>query len=49
MTPVKYSVYLKEHIGNSALHVIEGAGHMVTVEKAEEVNMWMEKFVGTVV
>jgi pimeloyl-ACP methyl ester carboxylesterase len=49
MTPEKYSVYLKEHIGNSALHVIEGAGHMVTVEKPEEVNMWMEQFVGTMV
>lgn len=46
MTPVKYSEYLKEHIGNSSLHVIEGAGHMVTVEKPDEVNRWIEEFVG---
>jgi pimeloyl-ACP methyl ester carboxylesterase len=36
--PVKYSVYLHEHIAGSVLHIIPGAGHYVQREKAEEVN-----------
>ena len=33
MTPVKYSTYLKDKIEDSVLHVIEGAGHSVMLEK----------------
>jgi pimeloyl-ACP methyl ester carboxylesterase len=33
MTPVKYSTYLKDKIEGSVLHVIEGAGHSVMLEK----------------
>jgi pimeloyl-ACP methyl ester carboxylesterase len=33
MTPLKYSTYLKDKIEGSELHVIEGAGHSVMLEK----------------
>jgi pimeloyl-ACP methyl ester carboxylesterase len=37
MTPPKYSAYLRDHISGAELHLIEGAGHMVMLEKPEEV------------
>jgi len=37
MTPVKYSQYLADHIHQARLYVVEGAGHMVMLEKPEEV------------
>jgi pimeloyl-ACP methyl ester carboxylesterase len=33
LTPSKYSVYLRDQIPNSTLHLVEGAGHMVMVER----------------
>ncbi len=33
MTPVKYASYLKDKIEDSVMHVIEGAGHAVMLEK----------------
>lgn len=36
--PVKYSVYLRDHIPGSALRVIPEAGHYVQREKPKEVN-----------
>jgi pimeloyl-ACP methyl ester carboxylesterase len=33
MTPVKYSSFLKDEIEDSVMHVIEGAGHAVMLEK----------------
>lgn len=33
MTPVKFSTYLKDKIEGSVMHVIEGAGHSVMLEK----------------
>jgi pimeloyl-ACP methyl ester carboxylesterase len=33
LTPSKYSVYLRDHIAGAKLHLVEGAGHMVMVEK----------------
>ena len=44
MTPVKYATYLRDHIPNAELVLIEDAGHMVTIEKAEEVNRAIEEF-----
>lgn len=38
MTPVKYSQYLADHVPQAQLRLIEGAGHMVMVEKPDEVN-----------
>ena len=37
LTPPKYSSYLAENIIGAALRWIEGAGHMVMVEKPEHV------------
>lgn len=36
--PVKYSIYLHEHIADSTLKIIPGAGHYVQREKPAEVN-----------
>ena len=38
LTPPKYSQYLHQHIVGSTLTLIEGAGHMVMLEKPAEMN-----------
>lgn len=38
LTPPKYSQYLKEKIKGSKIFLIEGAGHMVMLEKPNQVN-----------
>jgi len=38
LTPVKYAQYLRDHIPHATLEVIEGAGHMVMLERPEKVN-----------
>ncbi|MEM2256281.1 MAG: alpha/beta hydrolase [Candidatus Bathyarchaeia archaeon] len=45
LTPVKYSEYLKQNIQNSVLKVVDGAGHMVMLEKPEEFNRILEGFI----
>ncbi len=37
MTPPKYAAYLSDQIPGAALHLVEEAGHMVMLEKPEEV------------
>lgn len=37
LTPLKYSTYLREAIPGAVLHLVEGAGHMVMVERPEAV------------
>jgi pimeloyl-ACP methyl ester carboxylesterase len=44
MTPVKYSEYLHGAIEGSYLEVIEGAGHMLPIEKPEEYNSKVATF-----
>ena len=44
MTPVKYSEYLHSAIEGSQLEVIEGAGHMLPIEKPEEYNRRVAAF-----
>lgn len=44
LTPVKYSRYLAEKIPQAQLEVIEGAGHMVMLERPEEFNKKLEAF-----
>lgn len=44
LTPVKYSCYLAENIPDASLKVIKRAGHMVMIEKPEEVNKILTDF-----
>ena len=44
-TPEKYSRYLAENISGAALEIIEGAGHMVMIEKPDSVNTAIGKFI----
>ncbi len=37
LTPPRYSAYLRDQIAGATLHLVEGAGHMVMVEKPEAV------------
>jgi pimeloyl-ACP methyl ester carboxylesterase len=45
LTPVKYSHYLAEKLPAGKVAVIEGAGHMVMIEKPEAVNQAIEAFI----
>ncbi|MFX1273530.1 MAG: alpha/beta fold hydrolase [Promethearchaeota archaeon] len=45
LTPIKYSQYFKDKIENSILKLIKNAGHMVMLEKPEEVNMVIQEFI----
>jgi pimeloyl-ACP methyl ester carboxylesterase len=47
MTPPKYSEYLHSHIEGSRLAVIEGAGHMLPLEKPAEYNRVLAEFIAT--
>ncbi len=44
LTPVAYSEYLHRGIGRSSLVKVRGAGHMVAVERPEEVNRALDSF-----
>ncbi|MFX1400820.1 MAG: alpha/beta fold hydrolase [Promethearchaeota archaeon] len=45
LTPPKYSKYFKEKIGTSKLFIIENAGHMLMLEKPNEINSMIEEFI----
>jgi pimeloyl-ACP methyl ester carboxylesterase len=47
LTPSKYSVYLRDRIARSVLHLVEGAGHMVMVERPEAVVEALSSFLGS--
>ncbi len=44
MTPPKYAEYLHQQITGSELALISGAGHMVMLEKPDEVSQAIETF-----
>jgi len=44
LTPVKYSEYLRDNIPEASLEVIEGAGHMVMLERPDELNKILASF-----
>ena len=46
LTPVKYAEYLRDHLPDAQLHIIEKAGHMVMLEAAEPLNRLIASFVG---
>jgi pimeloyl-ACP methyl ester carboxylesterase len=45
LTPLKYSEYMAVHIPDNQLHVVEDAGHMLVMERAEQIAPWIEAFV----
>lgn len=45
MTPVKYYQYLVTRIEGAKLVIVQGATHMVPLEKPAEVNKAIEEFV----
>lgn len=45
LTPVKYAEFMAANIPNDELHVIEGAGHMLVMERVGEISGWIEGFV----
>jgi pimeloyl-ACP methyl ester carboxylesterase len=42
MVPLKVGRYLAEHIANAEIHLIENAGHMIAVERPDEVAQIMQ-------
>ena len=45
LTPVKYSQFFYEKLKNSKLSIIKNAGHLVMLEKPEEVNQAIKEFI----
>ncbi len=48
LTPPKYSQYLAKKIKNAKLEIIDGAGHMVMIERPEEFNPRVREFLKAV-
>ena len=48
MTPVKFSEYLRDQIEGARLEIIKGAGHMVMVEKPDEIANLLEEFLNSI-
>ena len=46
LTPVKYARFLAESISGARFTTIEGAGHMVMLERPEEVEKAVQEFLG---
>jgi pimeloyl-ACP methyl ester carboxylesterase len=44
LTPSKYSIYLRDRIARAVLHLVEGAGHMVMVERPQAVVQALSPF-----
>lgn len=44
MTPPKFSRFLNEQLAHSELHILKDAGHMVMLEKPEQVSSLMKQF-----
>ena len=48
MTPPKHSQYLKDHLPNAQLHILEKTGHMLTLEQPEAVIKLLKRFLDEV-
>jgi pimeloyl-ACP methyl ester carboxylesterase len=48
LTPAKYAVYLRDHIPDAKLHLVDGAGHMVMVEQPGAVARALASFLSQV-
>ncbi len=49
LTPSKYSVYLRDHIPGAELMLVDGAGHMVMLEKPEVVSKTISRFIASLI
>jgi len=49
LTPAKYSQYLHNKIAGSILEIVPDAGHMITLEKPQEFNRFLIKFINLIV
>lgn len=47
MTPPKYARFLAEKITGARVVIIDGAGHMVMIEKPDEFNSRVREFLQT--
>ncbi len=47
LTPVKYSRFLHENIAGSRLNIVPNAGHLAMIEKPEEFNRLLMRFLAT--
>lgn len=45
LTPPKYAEYMAANIPDAELHVIDGAGHMLVAERAQQIAEWIETFI----
>lgn len=48
MTPPKHSHYLKDHLPNAQLHILEKTGHMLTLEQPQAVAKLLKRFLDEV-
>jgi pimeloyl-ACP methyl ester carboxylesterase len=48
LTPPRFSQYLADHIAKAELHILPQAGHMVMLEKPDQVADIFEDFLATV-
>ena len=48
LTPAKYAEFMAAGIPDNELHVMDGAGHMLVMERAAELAGWIEAFAGRV-
>ncbi|MHA1148439.1 MAG: alpha/beta fold hydrolase [Promethearchaeota archaeon] len=45
LTPIKYSQFFSDYIENSEFKIIRNAGHMVYLEKSDEINQSIKEFI----
>lgn len=48
LTPPKYATYMAANIRKNQLHIIDGAGHMLVMERAEQISSWIDEYVDRV-
>jgi pimeloyl-ACP methyl ester carboxylesterase len=44
MTPPRYAQFLADNLPNAELHLVPGSGHMVMLEKPQEVTLLLRRF-----
>ena len=49
MTPLKYAHYLHEYISGAELEIVAGGGHMLMLEKPQEIRVIISKFIARII